>query len=102
VARPLDLIGRAYGPFDAAFLPINGAVTKGDAPHVDVARTLTPAQAAAAAAQLRARTLVPIHYGHTSADYREHPDALAQVREASTANGVALRVVEEGAWVPLP
>lgn len=53
--------GLQYGPFDVAFLPINGArVPRGNVESVAVQ---TPLQAVDAAELLRADVLVPIHYG---------------------------------------
>ena len=56
------MIGAQYGPFDAVFLPVNGARLSGD-PVSETPAVLTPAQAVDAAVLLRARLLVPIHYG---------------------------------------
>jgi L-ascorbate metabolism protein UlaG (beta-lactamase superfamily) len=66
-----DNIGRQFGPFDAVFLPINGAripsMTNQETPAV-----LTPQQALDASILLRAKLLIPIHFGSTgSADYIE-------------------------------
>jgi L-ascorbate metabolism protein UlaG (beta-lactamase superfamily) len=52
-------IGATYGPFDIAFLPING-------PRVGGAQSpaaMTPLQAIDAAKYLRARKMAPIHFG---------------------------------------
>ena len=57
-----DMIGRQYGPFDAAFLPINGARVVGD-PPTETPAVMTPLQALDAALLLRAKRLVPIHFG---------------------------------------
>jgi L-ascorbate metabolism protein UlaG (beta-lactamase superfamily) len=96
-------IAAQYGPFDVAFLPINGAVVKARVPIVDVPASLTPAQAVAAAEVLRARTLVPIHYGlHSPAVYEEHPEVVSAVRRLCRERGVTVQVVEEGGWVTWP
>lgn len=96
-------IGEQYGPFDVVFLPINGAVVKSRVPVAEVPSSLTPEQAVAAAAVLRARTLVPIHYGlHSPSAYEERPDALSVVRRLCRERGVVVQVVEEGAWVTWP
>src|SRR4029079_15968121 len=55
--------GRQYGPFDAAFLPINGFQRIHLNPPTGQPSSLTPEQAVSAAVLLRATTLVPIHYG---------------------------------------
>ena len=91
-------VGRAYGPFDVAFLPINGARQR-DGRFIDqgIPAVLTPSQAVAAAQLLRARMVVPIHFGNPDPpDYVEVPDALGEFRrEASSAN-VSIRVLHTG------
>jgi len=75
-----------YGPFDAAFLPVNGAVLElpGMKPSGQPI-CLTPEQAVAAAAVLGARTLVPIHYGTMQSPpiYNETPNIAARLAAAS-------------------
>lgn len=63
-----DDIGAQYGPFELAFLPINGARLERD-PMVESPGTMTPAQAIDATLLLRARALVPIHYGGDNPPY---------------------------------
>ncbi len=60
-------IGRQLGPFDAAFLPINGARFSWRQPTSDIPAVLTPEQAVAAAVILGARQIVPIHFGVSGA-----------------------------------
>ena len=55
-------IGRQYGPFDIVFMPINGARVGGNR-TVETPAVQTPLQAVDAAALLRSKLLVPIHYG---------------------------------------
>ena len=96
-------IAAQHGPIDVAFLPINGAVVRARTPFVDIPMTLTPAQAVAAAQVLGARTLVPIHYGVRNSDvYIEQPDVVEQLRRLCHDRGVAVQVLEEGAYVRLP
>jgi len=93
-------IGRQFGPFDAAFLPINGARFGWRKPVSDVPAVLTPQQAVAAAVVLAARLLVPIHYGITaSEEYTEvaHPEAA--LREAAKSRGVAVDILRPGDWL---
>lgn len=55
---------KKYGPFDAALLPINGAV--GNEPGIRLSKQpicLTPEQAVSAARVLNTSLLIPIHYG---------------------------------------
>jgi L-ascorbate metabolism protein UlaG (beta-lactamase superfamily) len=97
-----DVLGRAFGPFDAAFLPVNGAIVTREKPDAGQPRVLTPEQAAAAAEQLRARLAVPIHYGFSNDSYREHVDARGAFERACRARGVAVSPAGEGDWVTLP
>jgi L-ascorbate metabolism protein UlaG (beta-lactamase superfamily) len=55
-------IASQFGPFEAVFLPINGARLAAD-PAQETPAVMTPAQAVDAALTLRAAHLVPIHYG---------------------------------------
>lgn len=89
------LVARRFAPFDAAFLPANGAVV--DAPHLQppspVAAAMDPLQAAAAAKILGARHAVPMHYeteqpfkipgyvevGDPEGEFREHAGSRAHV-----------------------
>lgn len=93
-------IGRQLGPFDAAFLPINGARFAWRKPVSDVHAVLTPEQAVAAAAVLGARLLVPIHYGVVGAEsYTEVPDPEAALVLAARKRNVGVEVVRPGDWV---
>ena len=97
-------IGRQFGPFDAAFLPINGARFGWRKPASDVPAVLTPEQAVAAAVVLGARVTVPIHYGVSGADgYAEIPDAEAQFVAAAARRKVDVQVLRSGqavTWRP--
>jgi L-ascorbate metabolism protein UlaG (beta-lactamase superfamily) len=93
-------IGRQLGPFDAAFLPINGARFGWRKPESDVAAVLTPEQAVAAAVVLGARLIVPIHYGLVGAEsYAEVPDAEATLLAAARRRGVGVEIVRPGDWL---
>jgi len=95
------LIQMRLGPFDAAFLPVNGAMT--DFPHRQptsgIEACLDPEQAVAAARILGARRLVPIHYDAIDQPplYRQTDDVLPRL-EAATASeeGIELVVMSEG------
>jgi len=96
-------IGAALGPFDMAFLPINGAVVQGRPPHVDAPRTLTPEQAVAACVALGARALCPIHYGlDDPPSYAETPDALPRTLRAGASRGIGVVAAAEGQWLDFP
>ena len=68
------LIGSQFGPFDAVFLPINGARVLRD-PMPETPAVMTPQQAVDAAALLRANVLIPIHYGLSDPPYYEEVDS---------------------------
>lgn len=93
-------VGRQYGPFDAAFLPINGARFGWRKPVSDVPAVLTPEQAVAAAKILGAKVLVPIHYGVApSPEYTEVPDATVKVLAEGKRRGIAVELLEPGQWL---
>ncbi len=95
-------IGRQFGPFDAAFLPINGAKFSWRQPASDVPAVLTPEQAVAAAVILGARQIVPIHFGVIGADgYAEVDDPLRQLRAAAARRGIKVNVMQPGEWQDL-
>lgn len=96
-------IGRQFGPFDAAFLPINGARFGWREPASGQPGVLAPEQAVAAAVILGARVLVPIHYGVSGMDkYVEVDDPLGRVRQAARERDVPLQIMEPGMWLPWP
>ena len=93
-------IGRQFGPFDAVFLPINGARFGWRQPVSDLPGVLTPEQAVAAAAILGTRSLVPIHYGVSGMEeYVEVADPVGRLREAARARSIDVQVVAPGDWV---
>jgi len=95
-------IGRAYGPFDVAFLPINGfRQTAGRTTRVPAPMSLTPEQAVDVALILRARRVVPIHYGGASPEYAEVPDPVGTFVKAAKAAGLAQTVLAPGATLEL-
>ena len=91
-----------YGPFDAAFLPINGFIQNEPSPPSGIPASLTPEQAVAAAQILRARVLVPIHFGGASPpDYLEYPEAADAARKFGRERGVHVRVAKPGEAIDL-
>jgi len=93
------LIAGRLGPFDAAFLPINGAAV--NFPHLQPASplpaVLTPGQAALAGAILRARRTVPIHYGIDQPPfYTEVDEPLTAFLRAAKGSDSAARVLLPG------
>jgi len=72
-------IARRHGPFETAFLPINGVIPRLDGfTPTDVPATLTPEQAVEAAVVLGAGTACAIHHTlfHNPPRYTEQPDAV--------------------------
>jgi L-ascorbate metabolism protein UlaG (beta-lactamase superfamily) len=91
-------IARAYGPFDAAFLPINGLrQTVGRYQDVTEPMGMTAEQAVSAARILKVGVVIPIHYG-AAADptYVEQPEALAKFVKAAAAQRVETRILAPG------
>jgi L-ascorbate metabolism protein UlaG (beta-lactamase superfamily) len=87
------------GPFDAALLPINGAVLDFPwrQPPSPLPGAMTPEEAAVAARALGARRVVPMHYGAFDLDpyYRSIPDALERFSAAAGDLGRPLEVGEQ-------
>ena len=93
-------IGRQYGPFDAAFLPINGARFAWRKPVSEISAVMTPEQAVAAAVVLGARLIVPIHYGVVGAEgYSELPNPEGALLEAARKRGVGVEIARPGEWL---
>ena len=93
-------IGRQYGPFDAAFLPINGAKFAWRKPVSDISAVLTPEQAVAAAVVMGAKQIVPIHYGVSGAEgYSELPDVEASLKRIAAGRGIGVEIRRPGEWL---
>ncbi|MFI6026640.1 MBL fold metallo-hydrolase [Amycolatopsis magusensis] len=98
------LVARRFSPFDAVFLPANGAVV--DAPHLQppspLPAAMDPKQAAAAAEILDARYAVPMHYETEQLDkiagYVEVSDPETEFR---THAGRRAHVLPIGEWLDL-
>ena len=92
----LGLIGRQYGPFDAAFLPINGVRVQTE-PPTQTPATMTPSQAVDAALLLRAERLVPIHYGGSAPPFYVETDApLSSLEVAAADRGIRIAAIGQG------
>ena len=93
------------GPFDAAFLPVNGPLV--DLPHRQPASPLPAAmdarQAVAAAALLEAEVAIPIHYDtlHRPPVYVQADDPAGAFAAAAGKAGVPAQVLEPGTWLDL-
>jgi len=89
-------IGRQYGPFDAVFIPINGARVARE-PMPESPAVQTPLQAVNAALLLRARLLVPIHYGlDDPPDYVEVADPIDTLLEIAKRRGMPVQQLRPG------
>ncbi|BCJ85231.1 MBL fold metallo-hydrolase [Effusibacillus dendaii] len=92
-------IAQKYGPFDAACLPVNGAVVQypGLIPS-GVEACLTPEQAASAASILRSGQLVPIHYQEFDNPplYCETPNLLVRLTNRAKELDVPVRLMKPG------
>jgi L-ascorbate metabolism protein UlaG (beta-lactamase superfamily) len=93
-------IARAFGPFDLAFLPINGfRQVSGRYRDTGVPMGLTPEQAVAAAKVLRARLICPIHYGDPGQDYFEVAEPEGSFVKAATKAGIGYKLVRTNEWI---
>lgn len=91
-----------FGPFECAFLPINGALV-GYPSATGIPAALTPEQAAAAAQVLAAALASPIHYAefNNPPSYVSAPNAEQVFVEAAAERGVRTRVLTPGAELEL-
>ena len=89
-------IGRNYGPFDVVFMPINGARVARDIP-VETPAVQTPSQAVDAAALLRSKLIIPIHYGlNDPPRYVETDDPLNSLLKIAKERGQRVRHLVPG------
>jgi L-ascorbate metabolism protein UlaG (beta-lactamase superfamily) len=93
-------MARSGGPIDLVLAPINGAAV--DFPHLQppspLAAAMEPEQAALSGELLRARAVVPIHYGGYEVDpwYRPVDEPLARFEAAAAARPFDTRLLEPG------
>lgn len=90
-------IARQLGPFDAACLPVNGAVIEEPgAVASGQPICLTPEQAVAAASVLGAELLIPIHFGsfHNPPFYSQTPHLLERLEASAADKKVSLRLLQ--------
>ncbi|GCE11907.1 MBL fold metallo-hydrolase [Tengunoibacter tsumagoiensis] len=95
-------IKRQYGPFDLAFMPINGVTyQRGRFSGSTIPATMTPEQAVTAAKILGARRVCPIHYGmyDDPGHYVSIPNALELFLEIARKQQIETLVLEPGEWV---
>ncbi len=93
------------GPFDAAFLPINGPTVSFPwrRPRSPLPAVMTPMQAAVAARSARVGQAIPIHYDGFDLDpyYRSEPEALSLFLAAAAELGVHATPLEVGGSLDL-
>jgi L-ascorbate metabolism protein UlaG (beta-lactamase superfamily) len=96
-------IARDHGPFDVAFVPVNGVIARFEGYEADVPVTLTPEQAVEAAVMLQAKALCAIHYElfDNPPVYVEQHDIAERLRRAAQGRGIELHLVADGQSVPL-
>lgn len=98
-------IANRFAPFDVAFLPINGPVV--EFPHLQPPNpfeaVMSPEEAAVAAVMLRAKSIVPIHYGslHKPPLYVETPHPGDRLQAKAAELSIAARLQAPGEWFEL-
>lgn len=96
-----ESIGRQHGPFDIAFLPINGARIARE-PMPETPAVQTPLQALDAGLLLQAETIVPIHFGLDDPPYYVEVDApLETLIELAAKRSQGLRHLRPGESVKI-
>ena len=89
-------IGQQFGPFDAVFLPINGARMQTE-PATSTAAVMDPLQAVDAALLLNAKRLVPIHYGLNDPPYYvEVANPVQTAMEIGARRGITIHRLKPG------
>jgi L-ascorbate metabolism protein UlaG (beta-lactamase superfamily) len=97
-------IARDHGPFDVAFVPVNGVIARFEGYEANVPVTMTPEHAVEAAAALGATTVCAIHHElfHNPPTYIEQPDIEVRFRRAAKERGITAALVADGEPVPIP
>lgn len=96
-------IARDHGPFDIAFVPVNGVIAKFEGYEANVPVTMTPEQAVEAAASLQAKAFCAIHYElfHNPPVYVEQDDIAQRLLRAAEGRGITPLLMTDGENVPL-
>lgn len=83
-------IARDHGPFDIAFVPVNGVIARFEGYTADVPVTMTPEQGVEAAVALGARSVRAMHHGlfHNPPFYVEQPGIEQRFRAAAAHRGI--------------
>lgn len=95
-------IAKKFGPFDVAFLPINGPVVDFPPlqPPTEMEAVMNPEQAAAAAHILQAKLVVPIHYAslHKPPVYIETERSTERLHAKASLFGIQSIAYKAGEW----
>ncbi len=98
-------IANKFGPFDVAFLPINGPVVEFPLlqPPSPLEAVMGPKEAAVAAQILKAKSVVPIHYRslHKPPIYTETSNATQRLSDKLSSLGIRAMLIEPGEWFEL-
>jgi L-ascorbate metabolism protein UlaG (beta-lactamase superfamily) len=98
-------IAREYGPFDTAFLPVNGVVgtVPGVTPIAEMYGTMTPSQAVTATRILGAKILIPMHYGqfNNAPGYTQFPDIENVLDKCGAEQDITIRRLKDGQIIEL-
>jgi len=95
------LIGNQFGPFDAVFLPVNGARVLRE-PMPETPAVMTPSQAVDAAILLRAEILIPIHYGLNDPPYYQEVDSpIVTLAQEAERRNISVRNLLPGESISL-
>lgn len=98
-------IANKFGPFDVAFLPVNGPVVEFPflQPPSTLEAVMTPEEAAVAAHILQTKSVVPIHYHslHKPPIYIETPHATERLSNKLSGLGIRAMILEPGEWFGL-
>ena len=93
-------IAKKYGPFDAAFLPVNGVVgaVPQVVPAIEMFGTMTPAQAVSATRILGSKQLIPMHYAQffNPPLYTQFPDIENALDNAGKDQEINIRRLKDG------
>lgn len=93
-------IAQQYGPFDIAFLPVNGVVgaVPGVLPTARMFGTMTPEQAVTATQILAAKRLVPMHYAqfHNAPLYTQYPNLDNVLDQSGKELGIEIARMKDG------
>ncbi|WP_134699340.1 MBL fold metallo-hydrolase [Ammoniphilus sp. YIM 78166] len=90
-----------FGPFDVACLPINGAILSvSELTPSGQPICLTPEQAVSAAVILKAKALIPIHYGafHSPPNYSQTENATERLISSALSNQIHPVLLKTKEW----